>query len=179
MHLIFKRFLPLAIIAAAGVAASPALAQEAAFFKGKTMKIVIPYGPGGTYDKYGNSFSRHLKKHIPGRPNIILQHMPGAGGAKAMNFTYNIMSKNGLNMVVPLDNSVVNQLMRPKRMKYKTDKFRWLGSSNQTNVILVIRSDSGVKTLMDMKNIAAIGATSGKSSRWQLLLAPSQKTHSR
>lgn len=164
MQSTFKRALPFAVIAAAGIAASPVIAADASYFKGKTMKIVIPYGPGGTYDKYGSSFAKNLGKHIPGNPNIILQHMPGAGGAKAMNFTYNIMSKDGLNMVVPLDNSVVNQLMRPKRMKYKTDKFNWLGSSNQTNVVMVVRSDTGVKTVHDMKNISVIGATSGKSS---------------
>ena len=164
MHSTFKRALPFAVLAAASIAASPVIAADASFFKGKTMKIVIPYGPGGTYDKYGSTFSKHLRKHVPGNPNIILQHMPGAGGSKAMNFTYNIMAKDGLNMVVPLDNSVVNQLMRPKRMKYKTDKFNWLGSSNQTNVVMVVRSDSGVKSVQDMKNIAIIGATSGKSS---------------
>jgi tripartite-type tricarboxylate transporter receptor subunit TctC len=59
-------------------------------FAGKTIKIVIPYGPGGTYDKYGVVFSNNLGKHIPGNPNIILQHMPGAGGAKAMNWVYNV-----------------------------------------------------------------------------------------
>lgn len=164
MHLTFKEALPLAAIAALGLAVSPAIAADASYFKDKTMKIVIPYGPGGTYDKYGSTFSKHLRNHIPGNPNIILQHMPGAGGAKAMNFTYNIMAKDGYNMVVPLDNSVVNQLMRPKRMKYKTDKFNWLGSSNQTNVVMVVRTDSGVKSVEDMKNIPIIGATSGKSS---------------
>lgn len=164
MHSTFKRALPFAVIAAVGMAASPAIAADASYFKGKTLKIVIPYGPGGTYDKYGSSFSKHLRKHIPGNPNIILQHMPGAGGAKAMNFTYNIMAKNGHNMVVPLDNSVANQLMRPKRMKYKSDKFNWLGSSNQTNVVMVVRSDTGVKTVDDLRRIEVIGATSGKSS---------------
>lgn len=164
MHSMFKRALPFAVIAAAGIAASPAIAADASYFNGKTLKIVIPYGPGGTYDKYGSSFSKHLRKHIPGNPNIILQHMPGAGGSKAMNFTYNIMAKDGLNMVVPLDNSVVNQLMRPKRMKYKTNKFNWMGSSNQTNVVMVVRSDTGVKTVADLKKIEVIGATSGKSS---------------
>jgi tripartite-type tricarboxylate transporter receptor subunit TctC len=164
MYSIFKRALPLAVVAAAGIAAGQAIAADASYFAGKTLKIVIPYGPGGTYDKYGSTFSKHLRNHIPGKPNIILQHMPGAGGAKAMNFTYNIMARNGHNMVVPLDNSVVNQLMRPKKMKYKTDKFNWLGSSNQTNVVMVVRSDSGINTVQDMKNIEIIGATSGKSS---------------
>ena len=164
MHLTFRNALSFAAIAAMGGVVSSAIAADADYFKGKTMKIVIPYGPGGTYDKYGNSFSRHLGKHIPGNPNIILQHMPGAGGSKAMNWSYNIMVKDGLNMVVPLDNSVVNQLLRPERMKYKADKFRWLGSSNQTNSVLVVRSDTGVKTWEDMRNIEVIGATSGKSS---------------
>ncbi|MDC0033606.1 tripartite tricarboxylate transporter substrate-binding protein [Alphaproteobacteria bacterium] len=164
MNFNIKTMLPFAAISVIGLAVNPAIAADASYFKGKTMKIVIPYGPGGTYDKYGHTFSRHLGNHIPGNPNIILQHMPGAGGSKAMNFSYNIMAKDGLNMVVPLDNSVVNQMLRPKKMKYKTDKFRWLGSSNQTNVVMVVRSDTGVKTVMDMKNIAVIGATSGKSS---------------
>ena len=79
----------------AGVAAGLAIAAipgitpvEAKDYKGKTIKIVIPYGPGGTYDKYGVAFSNHLGRHIEGNPNIILQHMPGAGGAKAMNWFY-------------------------------------------------------------------------------------------
>ena len=104
----------------AGVAAGLAIAAipgitpvEAKDYKGKTIKIVIPYGPGGTYDKYGVAFSNHLGKHIKGNPNIILQHMPGAGGAKAMNWFYNVAPKDGMTMIVPLDNGVTNQLMRP------------------------------------------------------------------
>ena len=160
-----KNILPMAVIAAVGLGANPAIAAGMAdHFKDKTITILIPYGPGGTYDKYGHTFSRHLGKHIPGKPTVILQHMPGAGGAKAMNYAYNVMQKQGYNMIVPLDNTVVNQLLRPKRMRYKADKFTWLGSSNQTNVVMVVRSDTGVRTLMDMKNIEVIGAASGKSS---------------
>ena len=102
-------------VAALAIAAGSAQAQS---YAGRTIKIVIPYGPGGTYDKYGATFADHLGKFIPGNPNIILQHMPGAGGAKAMNWTYNVMPKDGFQMIVPLDNSVVNQLMRPKKMRY-------------------------------------------------------------
>ena len=164
MYSVMKKALPLAAIAALGLGATPVIAADASFFKDKTMKIVIPYGPGGTYDQYGHTFSRHIDKHIPGKPTVILQHMPGAGGAKAMNFAYNVMAKDGLNMIVPLDNSVINQLLRPKKMRYQSDKFQWLGSSNQTNVILVVRSDTGVNSLEDMKKTAIIGATSGKYS---------------
>jgi len=133
-------------------------------FNDKRITILIPYGPGGTYDKYGSTFARHLGKHIPGNPTVIVQHMPGAGGSKAMRYAYNVMQKQGYHMIVPLDNTVVNKLMRPKLMRYTPNKFNWMGSSNQTNVIVVIRSDSGVKKFEDMQRIPIIGATSGKSS---------------
>lgn len=155
---------------AAGLAAFAALtvatstAWAAMNFEGKTIKIVIPYGPGGTYDKYGVTFSNYLGKHIPGNPNIILQHMPGAGGVKAMNWAYNVMPKDGLNMIVPLDNAVINQLMRPEKMRFDARRFIWLGSSNQTNIVMVVRTDTGIAKLDDMKAKNVIGSTSGKSS---------------
>ena len=133
-------------------------------YSGKTLKIVIPYGPGGTYDKYGVAFSNHLGKHLKGNPNIILQHMPGAGGAKAMNWFYNVAPKDGMTMIVPLDNTVTNQLMRPEKMRYSAQNFTWLGSSNQTNVVMVVRSDAGITKLSDMKDKQIIGSTSGKNS---------------
>ncbi|MEE2721370.1 MAG: tripartite tricarboxylate transporter substrate-binding protein [Pseudomonadota bacterium] len=146
---------------AAGAATSASAAMD---YAGKTIKIVIPYGPGGTYDKYGVSFSNHLGKHIPGNPNIILQHMPGAGGAKAMNWFYNVAPKDGSTLIVPLDNGVTNQLMRPKKMRYDARNFTWLGSSNQTNVVMVVRTDTGVTKLDDLKSKQIIGSTSGKNS---------------
>lgn len=143
---------------------SPMSASAKTSFEGRTIKIIIPYGPGGTYDKYGQTFANHLGDHIPGNPTIIVQHMPGAGGVKAMNWTYNVAPKDGFTMIVPLDNSVVNQLMRPKKMRFDARKFRWLGSTNQTNIVLVVRSDTGIKTWQDMKKIAIIGGTTGPNS---------------
>ncbi len=137
-------------------------------YKDKTITIVIPYGPGGTYDKYGQTFARHLGLKIPGEPTVIVQHMPGAGGAKAMNYTYNVMQKRGYNMVVPLDNVVINQLLRPAKMRYESDKFTWIGSSNQTNNVLVVRTDSGVTDIKSWAGKNLIGATSGKASNGYL-----------
>ena len=155
----------------AGVAAGLAIAAipgitpvEAKDYKGKTIKIVIPYGPGGTYDKYGVAFSNHLGRHIEGNPNIILQHMPGAGGAKAMNWFYKVAPKDGMTLIVPLDNGVTNQLMRPEKMRYDARNFSWIGSSNQTNVVMVVRTDSGIEKLSDLKTKNLIGSTSGKNS---------------
>jgi tripartite-type tricarboxylate transporter receptor subunit TctC len=140
---------------------SPTIASAKVSYEGKTIKIVIPYGPGGTYDKYGQTFADHLGKHIPGNPTVIVQHMPGAGGVKAMNWTFAAAPKDGFTLIVPLDNSVVNQLMRPKKMRFDARKFRWLGSSNQTNIVLVVRSDTGVRKWQDMRKKQIIGGATG------------------
>ncbi len=139
-------------------------AADADHFKGKTMKIVIPYGPGGTYDLYGQTFAGFLGNHVPGKPTVIVQHMPGAGGVKAMNWAYTVMPKDGLNAIVPLDNSVVNQLMQPDRMRYDARNFQWLGTSNQTNLVMAVRSDTGVKTWQDLKGKSLVASSSGQDT---------------
>ncbi len=151
---------PLAAAAALALSATTVSAQD---WSGKTLKIIVPYGPGGTYDKYSHSFSKHLGKHIPGKPTIILQHMPGAGGTKAMNWHYNVAAANGETLLMPLDNSVVNQLLRPERVKYDARNYSWLGSSNQTNQVMIIRADTGVKSVGDLKGRKTIAAAAGKA----------------
>tara|TARA_R110000868_G_scaffold150271_3_gene373347 strand:- start:11 stop:1039 length:1029 start_codon:yes stop_codon:yes gene_type:complete len=145
-------------------ASAPALAADADYFKNKTLKIVIPYGPGGTYDKYGQTFAEFIGRHVPGNPTVIVQHMPGAGGMKAMSWAYNVMPKDGLGMLMPVDNSVVTQLMRPDKVRFDVRKFVWLGASNQTNLVMAVRSDSGVRTWQDMRNKQLIGSSSGQDT---------------
>lgn len=147
--------------AIAAFAPAAAGAVDADYFKGKTMRIVIPYDPGGTYDLYGQTFAHYLNKYIPGKPTIILQYMPGAGGAKAMNWSYSIMPHDGYYMLTPLDNTVVNQLLQPKQSQYDARKFNWLGSSNQTNIVMVVRSDTGIKTWEDLKKKEYVGSAAG------------------
>jgi len=164
-----KRTIPLALVAA-GLVASPAIAAGVAdHYKKKTITILIGYGPGGTYDKYAMTMSRYYGNHIPGKPNVIVQHMPGAGGSKAMAYAYNVMQAQGYNMVMPLDNIVINKLLRPKKMRYEPQNFIWLGSSNQTNNVLVVRADTGVTSLKNWGNKSLIGGTSGKGSNGYII----------
>ncbi len=137
----------------------------------KTVSILIPYGPGGVYDKYGQLFARHMEKFIPGKPTMIVQHMPGAGGAKAMNYAYNVMQKQGYNLITPLDNTVVNQLLRPEKMRYDARHFTWVGSSAQTNIILVVSTTKGIKSVEDWVKSGKelIGSSSGMASTSTLM----------
>ncbi len=105
-----------------------------------------------------------MTKHIPGNPKVIVQSMPGAGGIKMTNFAAQVMPRQGFNIFIPPDMSVVSQLMRPDKVKYDAREFTWLGSSNQTNSILVVRTDSGVKNWADYQRTQVIMGHTGPGS---------------
>lgn len=156
--------IPAALIALTGLNTAPVAAADAKYFKGKTVSISIGYGFGGSYGMYARTFAANLGKHIPGNPTVVVKSMPGAGGMKMTNYAYTVMPRNGHDLFVPPDVLVINQLMRPKKMRFDAREFTWLGSSNQTNSIMVVRSDTGVHSVADMKNIKIMGGTSGKAS---------------
>src|SRR5450755_4344525 len=90
----------LGMVAATGALAPAGMAAHAAdpvadFYSGKTVQLVIGYAPGGGYDIYARSLARHMARHIPGNPTIVVQNMPGAGSIKAANYLYNIAPKDG------------------------------------------------------------------------------------
>src|SRR5690349_247978 len=67
----------------------------AEFYKGQQVKLIVGYGTGGGYDVYGRLFARHLGRHIPGQPAVIVQNMPGAGSLRAINFLANNAPRDG------------------------------------------------------------------------------------
>jgi hypothetical protein len=63
--------------------------------RGRTINLVIGYSVGGGYDIHGRVLARHLGKHMPGNPAIVVQNMPGGGSLRAANFLYNAAPKDG------------------------------------------------------------------------------------
>lgn len=133
-------------------------------FATKQITILIGYGFGGTYGKYARTMADHLRNHIPGKPNIVVQSMPGAGGLKATNYAAKVMPNNGNYMLEPPDTLVISQLMRPKKVKYDARKFTWIGSVNTTNTVLVLRKDTGIKKWQDLKTKEVICGGTGPGS---------------
>jgi tripartite-type tricarboxylate transporter receptor subunit TctC len=146
-----------------------ALAQPVAdFFKGKTINIVVPFGAGGTSHDYALLMSRHIGRHIPGNPNVIVQSMPGAGGLRATLYAYNVAPKDGTSMLLPPDSIAVSQLITPNEAKYDSTRFSWLGTISQTRSILVVRRDRGVKSVEDMKSTEMFISSSGAGSQTEM-----------
>jgi tripartite-type tricarboxylate transporter receptor subunit TctC len=155
----------LAAIAALGlvtVASQPA--KAAGFYAGKQVKIVIGFGFGGTYGKYARIFAEHLPNYIEGKPTMIVQSMPGAGGLKAMNYVANVMPNDGLNLFIPVDSGLLAQLIFAKKVKYDYRNIISLGTANQTNVILVVRGDTGVTNWKQLKTTEVVMGSTGRGS---------------
>ncbi len=152
-----------AALGATAMLGAPAQAKDFDF-SGKQVKIVIGFGFGGTYGQYARLFAEHLKKYIPGEPTIIVESRPGAGGLRMTNFAAKALTPNGLNYMVPPDSSVVVQLLQPSKAKYDMRKFTWIGTANQTNVIMVVRGDTGVKKWEDLRNISLPMGSTGLGS---------------
>src|SRR5712671_3337238 len=70
----------------------------AEFYRGKTVNVYIGVGVGGEYDIQARLVARHIGKHIPGKPTVVLQNMTGAGGLRMINYLYNVAPKDGLSI---------------------------------------------------------------------------------
>ena len=77
-----------------GLSVPGALAQQP-FFQGKTVRIIVGFTPGGGYDTYARLIARHLGKHLPGNPTVVVDNMPGAGSLSSANHLYNLARQDG------------------------------------------------------------------------------------
>ncbi len=125
-----KKMSCLISVAALAVAmAAPAGAVE--FYKGKTIRILVGYSPGGGYDLYARTLGRHMDKYIPGNPNIIVQNKTGAGSLLAANYIYNRAPKDGT-VFGTFSRSLPILFLtgKGKNVRFDPRKFTWIGSTS-------------------------------------------------
>jgi tripartite-type tricarboxylate transporter receptor subunit TctC len=131
-------------------------------YAGKTVTIVVGYKAGGGYDATARLLARHLPKHIPGKPTMIVQNMPGANSLIAANHVYSVAKPDGLTISTFNRNLPIAQLTKVEGVKFDMRKFVWIGSAASESTILAIRSDLPYKNYEDLKKAnkpVVIGAT--------------------
>jgi tripartite-type tricarboxylate transporter receptor subunit TctC len=154
-----------AIASALAVSTGIASAQSAKeFYNGKSVEIYIGYGLGGTYGKSATIMGEHLKGRL-GADSVIVKSMPGAGGLKMTNYYANIAPKDGSAIMLPPDTLAITQMLKPKKAKYNSMDFTWLGAAVRSNSVSAVRADSGVKTWTDLKTKEVPFASSGLGSQ--------------
>ncbi len=134
----------------------------AEFFKDRPINFIVSYGPGGSYGLYAQIASRHLPKHLPGKPTIVVQFMPGAGGITAANHLYNLAPKDGSTIATVTKDLALEQALRPASVKFDARKFGWVGSFSEYIAVFAVWSASGIKSIEDARTRETIFATSGR-----------------
>src|SRR2546421_10347512 len=131
-------------------------------FAGKPITIVGGYKPGGGYDATARMLARHLPQHLPGKPTVIVQNMPGGNSIIAANHMYNVAKPDGLTIGTFNRNLPIAQLTGVQGVKFDITKFAWIGSAANETTILAIRDDLPYKTFDELrkaKEPVVIGST--------------------
>jgi tripartite-type tricarboxylate transporter receptor subunit TctC len=145
-----RRAVALAVLAAA--AAGPAAAQEnvEAFYKGKTITMIIGTSPGGGYDTYGRLVGRHIGRHIPGTPTIVATNLSGAGSNVAAANVYAVAPKDGTVIGAIFAGAIVEPLLGDgSRLKHDPARLQYLGSANKEVFVCAARLDAPVQKFED------------------------------
>jgi tripartite-type tricarboxylate transporter receptor subunit TctC len=121
------------------------------FYKGKQMKIVVGASAGAASDLYARVVANHLPKQIPGKPDVIVQNMPGGGSITAANYVYSIAKPDGLTLGAVTAPIYFAQLLGRKEVQFDWAKFTWIGTPEENDEMFFIRSDLPYKTLLDLR----------------------------
>lgn len=118
------------------------------FFKGKTLRIVVGFAAGGGFDTYSRTIARHLGRHIPGNPTIVVENMTGAGGLISANYVYKIAKPDGLTLgnlqVGPL---IVAQILKRPGVEFDALKFEYIGVVVKDNPVCAFTRASGITSM--------------------------------
>src|SRR5690349_14820987 len=107
------------VLAATAMAAASAFAQQKSFYEGRTVTIVVGYSPAGGYDNYARMLARHIGRHIPGSPNVIVQNMPGAATLTSVRYLDASAPQDGT-VITMFDPGLISEsIAMPDAMKVK------------------------------------------------------------
>jgi tripartite-type tricarboxylate transporter receptor subunit TctC len=144
------RRMPVAILSVLAALAAPAQADD--FYAKKTITMIVGANPGGGYDLYARALVRHYSRYIPGEPNVVIQHMPGAGSINLANHMYARAPKDGLTVGMIFPGAIVGPLLDERiraRAQYQPREFEYLGTANVSTRVCATFHTSKTRTFDD------------------------------
>jgi tripartite-type tricarboxylate transporter receptor subunit TctC len=159
-----------AAIAIAVLLLAPDLAHAdavAEFYKGRQISMILSAGEGGGYASYAHAFAPYFGAHIPGKPKIIVQHLPGAGGIRAMNYLSSIAPKDGSAIGFVHSSVPFAPLFGIEGAKFDPRQMGWIGSINATSAICVAWHGSPIKSWQDLYDKEFIVGGTGAGSQME------------
>jgi tripartite-type tricarboxylate transporter receptor subunit TctC len=126
-------------------------AQEP-YYKDKTIRILVGSSAGGTFDAYSRTIARHVGKHIPGDPKVIVENAPGAGGIIVANRLYKAVKPDGLTIGHFSGGHARSQVLGIPGIEFDAPKFHWLGVPARVNAVCVLTRASGITNVEGWMN---------------------------
>src|SRR4051794_11706267 len=126
----FQRFAILAGLLALLAAMSAPTAAQAPNLAGKNVTMIIGSGTGGIFDLWGRLVARHIGKHLPGKPTVVSQTMPGAGSFNAANYIYNAAPRDGTSMGIIAGAAPLGPITGASGARFDPTRFTWVGTAN-------------------------------------------------
>jgi tripartite-type tricarboxylate transporter receptor subunit TctC len=165
------------IVASVWVTANPTPLQAQDFYKDKTVRFIVGYSAGGSFDLYTRVIARHFSKHVPGNPTTVVENMTGAGGIIAANHLYNRAKPDGLTIGAWAAPLVLQQIMGNDAIQFDARKFGYLGVPSPYDTVCTFNDKSGIANVNDWfaakraMKISSIGPGTSTSDIPKLLKA--------
>src|SRR5688572_18481218 len=135
------------------LSAAPVSAQEdaAAFYRGKTVRIIVGVGVGSGYDINARLLARHLGAHIPGNPTVIVQNQPGAGSLTMTNQLYSAGPFDGTAIGASFNGLPTAPLLQPAGVRFEATRINYIGSTNRETQVSYVWHTTPVSSFDDLK----------------------------
>ena len=119
------------------------------FYRGKTIRLVVGFSPGGGFDTYSRLIGRHLTDHIPGNPTVVVENMPGAGSLVAANWIYSAAPKDGTVAANFNGQLFTQRLLGAPAVQFDLEQFEYLGVPVADNLLCVASAQSSFKSFSE------------------------------
>ena len=140
-------FLSLVVLATLFPNQARAAAAAESFYRGKTIRVIVGFAAGGGFDQYARTIARHMPKHIPGNPAMIVDNMTGAGSRLAANYLYKASAPDGLTIGNFIGSLLLQQILGDQGVEFDGKRFEWLGAPVQDETVCALTKASGVTNL--------------------------------
>lgn len=161
--MLFRMFASASIV----LSATAAHAQTGApapvdFYKGRNVSLIVGFSPGGSFDLYARTLARHMGRHVPGNPSIVVQNMPGAGSLKAVDYLFSIAPRDGTVLATFNHTIPIEPLLG--RAKFDPRQLEWLGSVASESSVCIASGKSGVKSIEELRRPSFTLGGTGRGS---------------
>jgi tripartite-type tricarboxylate transporter receptor subunit TctC len=124
---------------------------DEAFYRNRTVRIVVGYSAGGGFDFYSRALARHLGRHLPGAPAVVVENMPGAGGLIAANHLYRVARPDGLTIGHFTGGLLLGQVLGQKGAEFEARRFEYVGAPAKEHIACALTSASGVTSVAEWR----------------------------